>query len=460
MNVIAIMTDTFRYDHLGFVDTCPWWKVRTPSLDAFAEKCLVLDKAYQASFPTIPTRTDMFTGRLTFPFRGWTPLPPDEVVLAQHLTDAGYVSMLINDTPHLMRDGHQFDRGFLAWDWIRGQEGDRAITDDVPVPLQCEPQKVRGPERMQQHHYRWRAANWNGEEDTFVARTMQRACDWLDRNHTHEKFFLYVDTFDPHEPWDPPANYVDLYDPGYTGEVIDHPRYDYCDYLSPEELRHTQALYSGECTLVDGWIGKLLAKIESLGLMDTTAVTILSDHGHYIGDHGRVGKSGMGPDGPWTFYDVVSHLVWMWYVPGMKKPRRCDDVLAQPTDFFPTIMELAAVELPGRIDGVSLLPLLDGRKPHGRRKVAVTSDALPDSTDGNAATAIFDGRWTLHYRGANWPAELYDLSADPREEHNVYAEHYDQAVRLHAEHLKVLRKARTRKKKLDLRRELPARDTV
>jgi len=459
MNIITIMTDTFRYDHLGFTGRCPWWKAHTPNLDEFAKKCVVLDRAYQASFPTIPTRTDMFTGWLTFPFRGWTPLPPSKKVLAQYLTEAGYVTMLICDTPHLMRDGHQFDRGFLGWEWLRGQEGDRAITDDVPVPLQCAPEKVRGPERMQQHHYRWRAANWKGEEDTFVARTMRRACDWLERNHTHEKFFLYIDTFDPHEPWDPPQNYVDLYDPGYKGEIVDHPRYDYCDFLSPAELRHTQALYSGECTLVDAWIGKLLAKVDQLGLMESTAITIISDHGHYVGDHGRVGKSGSGPDGPWPFYEPVSHIVWMWYLPGAAGGRR-EGLLAQPTDFFPTIMALADLPVAERIDGVSLLPLLRGRQSAPGREVAVTSSQLPDSRRWGACSSITDGDWTLHYRGQNFPAELYHLTEDPAETQNVFAEHRDEAKRLHAAHLDVLRSAGTDKKKFALRRKLPRKGRV
>jgi arylsulfatase A-like enzyme len=454
LNIIAIMTDTFRYDHLGFTGKCPWWKVRTPNLDKFAKKCVVFDKAYQASFPTIPTRTDMFTGRLTFPFRGWTPLPPGEKVLAQYLTEAGYVTMLICDTPHLIRDGHQFDRGFLGWQWLRGQEGDRAITDDVPVPLQCAAEKVRGPERMRQHHYRWRAVHWKDESDTFVARTMQRACDWLERNRTHEKFFLYIDTFDPHEPWDPPQNYADLYNPGYEGEIIDHPRYDYCDFLSPEEIRHTQALYSGECTLVDKWIGHLLDKVEQLGLMENTAITIISDHGHYVGDHGRVGKIGKGPDGPWPFYEAVSHIVWLWYLPAVQGGRR-GNFLAQPVDFFPTTLDLAGLRRPDGLDGISLGPLLRGEQTDPKRKVAVTSSQLPNSKGQGVCSSITDGRWTLHYRGPNFPAELYHVLRDPTEQTNLFAEHRDQAKRLHAAYLEVLRSAGTDRKKLSLRSKLP-----
>jgi len=451
MNVIAIMSDTLRYDHLGCHGN-PW--IRTPNLDAFGKRCTVFDRAYQASFPTIPTRTDMMTGKLTFPFRGWTPLPDDETILSELMTDAGYVTMLLADTPHLMRDGHRFDRGFLGWEWIRGQEGDRAITDDVPVPLESAPEKIRGPERMQQHHYRWRAAHWQTERDTFVARTMQRASDWLEKNYTHKNFFLYVDTFDPHEPWDPPQHYVDMYDPGYTGEVIDHPRYDYCDYLSRAELKHTRAQYAGEVSLVDTWIGHLLHKVETLGLFENTAVILISDHGHYIGDHGRIGKSGQGPDGAWPFYEAVAHIVFMVYAPGSKGKR--SRFLAQPMDFMPTVLDLTGLKCPGGIDGVSLAPVLRGERAEARRRVAVTSAALPAREGRSVCSSITDGAWTLHYRGPDWPAELYNLKSDPAQTKNVYNKrNMTVARRLHKAHLQVLKNAGAPEEKLALRTELP-----
>lgn len=78
---------------------------------------------------------------------------------------------------------------------------------------------------MRTNHYRWRERHRRTERDSFAACTLQDAADWIELNHSHDKFFLWVDTFDPHEPWNPPLYYVDLYDPGYTGESIDHPPY-------------------------------------------------------------------------------------------------------------------------------------------------------------------------------------------------------------------------------------------
>jgi arylsulfatase A-like enzyme len=459
VNFVLIVSDTFRYDCVAFHGRHPTgWdlasKLHTPHIDQFAKQAVVFDKAYACSFPTIPMRTDMFTGKYTFPFRGWTPLPESETILAGELGKAGYVSMLICDSPHLIRDGHRFDRGFTAWHWNRGQEGDRAITDDVPVEHACDPAKQRLPERHLRCHARWRTVHWQSEKDTFVAKTMQDACRWLERNHTHENFFLYVDTFDPHEPWDPPQHYRELYDPGYTGEVVDHPLYDYCDYLRPEELRHCQALYAGEVTLVDTWLGRLFETMEHLGLYENTAVLFLSDHGHYIGDHGRVGKSGKGPDGPWPFYEEVSHIVLMGRVPAGVQGTRLG-FLAQPVDIMPTILDLAGLPIPDSVHGQSLRPLFFGESLR-QRPITVTSAALSDGALSPVCSSITDGAWTLHYRGPNYAAELYDLEKDEAQGCNLYSKRIEEADRLHGAYLELLKRVGTDDEKVSLRKELPA----
>ena len=99
MNFIVIVSDTFRYDYLG-ANGNAW--IKTPELDAFARIAVNFDRCTISSFPTIPTRTDWFTGRYGFPFHGWQPLGPKATVLAGVLREAGYVNQLIADNPHLM----------------------------------------------------------------------------------------------------------------------------------------------------------------------------------------------------------------------------------------------------------------------------------------------------------------------------------------------------------------------
>src|SRR5438045_3932063 len=99
MNFIVIVSDTFRYDHLG-VNGNAW--IKTPELDAFSRMAVNFDRCTIASFPTTPTRTDWFTGRYSFPFHGWQPPDPKSRVLAQVLREAGCVNQLITDNQHPM----------------------------------------------------------------------------------------------------------------------------------------------------------------------------------------------------------------------------------------------------------------------------------------------------------------------------------------------------------------------
>ncbi len=107
------------------------------------------------------------------------------------------------------------------------------MTDPIEVKLPCAPHKLRNPEAVKK--YLRIVSLRQSESDYFVAQTMSEAAKWLERNYRQEKFFLYVDTFDPHEPWDPPRWYVDRYDPEYRGEEIIYPVYGPANYPTKRE---------------------------------------------------------------------------------------------------------------------------------------------------------------------------------------------------------------------------------
>ncbi|MFW6303792.1 MAG: sulfatase-like hydrolase/transferase, partial [Candidatus Sumerlaeota bacterium] len=133
MNIILLICDTLRYDHIGANGNDA---IKTPNMDRLAAESLVFDNAYAASYPTIPHRYDVMTGRYGGPFHQWMPLPHDTLTLPQWLAqEAGYVTQLIHDTPHMVNGGHNFDWPFHAWTQIRGAEVDRAwLGDSVPLP--------------------------------------------------------------------------------------------------------------------------------------------------------------------------------------------------------------------------------------------------------------------------------------------------------------------------------------
>ncbi|HMF33210.1 MAG TPA: sulfatase [Candidatus Lokiarchaeia archaeon] len=345
MNFIVIISDTLRRDFLSCYGN-DW--VYTEHIQQFADRALVFDNAYSASFPTVPHRHDVFTGNYTATYMPWAPLPEIEAVVQTLLQPWGYTSMMVCDEPHILENGYHYDRGFDGFEWVRGQEGDRWKTTPKAPPYRCDPKKMRDPERLQRCHMRTRA-HWQGEEDTFPARTATTTCEWLEENYQDNPdapFYLYVDFFDPHEPWDAPQELVDLYDPGYSGDVVDYPQYAKVDsFLTPAELEHCRALYAAEVTLVDRWVGRIFEKVQNLGLFDNTLVIFTTDHGFLHGEHGFIGKSLIRSDlyrGTLNYlplFEEICHIPLIVAMPGGATGRT--PAMVQPPDFMPTILDLA-----------------------------------------------------------------------------------------------------------------------
>jgi len=425
MNVIVVVSDTLRRDRLGCYG-CSW--ISTPNIDALAGKSVIFDKYYIASFPTLPYRADVFTGKYTFAYYGWGPLPRSEKTLSEYLSETGYVTQLITDVPHMMNEGGYYDRGFSGWEWIRGQSLDRYSTvANHEIKLPYDERLYRKNGQLYRQHLR-NTLFRETEEDYFPARVFRTACRWLEQNYKAKKFFLWVDVFDPHEPWDPPQWYVDMYNPGYNGKVIAHPDYDNCDFLSREELNHCHALYCGEITLVDRWFGYFLRKVEDLGLMDTTCIIFTSDHGFYFGEHGKIGKHTLRED-PWALYEEIAHIPLIIYYPCTNRKRI--NLLIQPQDVMSTILDICGVEIPKTVQGMSFLPILKGGNKTFLRKVAISTGALcKDTQNIETRISVTDGRWSLIFGGKE-DKELYDIKADPKQGNNLYFKHEEAADRLY-----------------------------
>ena len=445
MNVVLIMNDTLRYDHVG-ANGNPW--ISTPNLDAFAAEATVFDHNHLCSFPTIPNRHEMIKGRHGNPFQAWRPLEWGPLTLPKVLRQAGYETMLIHDTPHMANFGFGFDRPFSGWDFIRGNEADRWRTDHFSE-LQIPGDRQYAMDPMLTHEYR-NYRHMHQEEDQCVARVMGAACEWLTHNAGHEKFFLWVDSFDPHEPWDPPQHYVDMYDPGYSGRKITWPAFgDIADQFSEDEQNNIKALYAGEVTMMDRWIGRVLEKIDDLGLRENTAVIIMSDHGFDFFEHGYIGKRALYPE--------VIRTVQMVRLPDGQGAGQRISQLTQHPDFAPSVLELTGVPAPAAMDiqGRSWAPLLRGEEYEGRA-VTVSGNgpyylaaanpfakALAGRFGGWQPLQVTDGRWWLCDNVNPDLRELYDTAADPLTQVNLYPSQSLQYDRLHGQLLNFLERSGT-----------------
>ncbi|MEM4461727.1 MAG: sulfatase [Candidatus Bathyarchaeia archaeon] len=467
-NIVLIVSDTFRYDliHRRF-QVKDGVVANLDRVERFSSDSIEFTRAYHASFPTVPNRADLLTGRYTFTYFDWAPLPRDWVTLPIILRKAGYTCMMIADTPHILKDGYNFDRGFDGWIWIRGQENDRYKTSPLDVKLPCSPWKLRSVETTIQHIRNNYGRRY--EEDWIPAKTALEAVRWLEENY-NRRFFLYVDFFDPHEPWDPPRWYVDMYDPGYEGEEVIYPAYGPCGYLTDKELTHIRAMYAGEATLVDRWVGFLLDKIEELGLLDDTTIIFTSDHGFYLGEHNLIGKSIImgGYHGLAPLYEEVAHIPLLIRFAdklGLDGGIKID-ALVQTPDITATILELAGIEGKSYMDiqGESLLPIVRGER-RVIRDIAVSTPSLIKGVRAGLRVTITTDRWSLILAPREGicveeaeitfivdgeprvlkpfgriDTELYDLRADPRQSVNVLSEEMDVAVDIHRRFIEFLSK--------------------
>ncbi len=454
MKVIVIMNDSLRRDHVNaYGIPAPWRRpghedepfIETPNLDRLAQESALFERCYIASYPTVPNRRDLFTGRWGFLETGWEPLRSDDVLLAEVLGEAGIVTQLFFDTLPMGSDGYGFRRGFDGWDWIRGQHGDQWITAPHPIELPCLPHQIRGDLPKMRRILR-NSFSRRYERDYMAPKTIHAAMDWLEDNHTHEDFFLWVDTWDPHEPFDPPPyDYARYANPTYDGQEIIYPQYGRTDYLTEEELNDIRARYAGEVSMVDRNVGYLVEKIHALGLDDEALIIHLSDHGYLMGEHDLLGKPG---DLLGNLYEPSCHVDMMIRHPqGLGAGERLS-ALVQPPDVMPTILDFFDVNVPDTVQGQSLLPLLQGEMDtvhqatisgrfiyepmEGVSDTSVEFDGMAGARSEVCARTVTTERWSYICAPYDMPSELYDLWEDPTQTENLIAERQDVAEKMHS----------------------------
>jgi len=449
MNVIWVISDTLRRDHVGAYGNK---EIITPAMDALAARSVRFDRHYIAGFPTMPTRADYLTGRWTMSYMQWEPLLKDELLLPELLASNGINTAAIVDTPFYVRTNMNYDQGFRTFHEIPGQlniqwhEGQKGEKGQVVHSI------YGGDIR----------SDWRYESDHFAPRTFTRAMEWLER-HYQENFLLYIDAWDPHEPWDAPQYYREMYWPGHDGDEAP-PIYGYWPKtpgLTEEKVKKAHASYCGEVTMVDTWFGYFMKKVENLGLLENTVIIFTSDHGYYFGEHGgmlgkmmfaRDEKGNIKGNGIWShspFYEEVTNTPLFIYLPG-NKPGSYKG-LTSAVDLMPTVLDIMGQKIPSRVQGKSLLPMIKDPGLPGRDYLVsahpfINAGDWMKSVDGvnrmtaeDSAATVTTPEWTLLYDTEPGLSELYNLKSDPRQLKNLINEKPDKARELHQLLVKYMR---------------------
>ena len=435
MNVVIVILDSLRRDHVGAYGN-DW--IKTPNLDALAGESLRFTRPYPESIPTICARRAIYTGKRSWPFRNWTAprnepfspagwqkIPEDEVSLTSILSAEGYETVLVTDTFHLFKPPYNFHQDFDVFEFIRGQAIDSyRLAPSVPESA-VDRRTLVGTTpgtRESVHQYLANVAGREGEEEYFAPRVFTRAMDYLQtagRNGT--PFFLVVDSFDPHEPWDPPEPYASMYgEPTGDREPI-MPELGTSDYLTEGELRRMRDLYAGEVTMVDRWLGRFVEKLGDLGLAEDTLLLVLSDHGVALGEHGYTGKV------PNALWPETTDIVFMIRHPDGGGTGVTSDFYASLHDVAPTVLAALGIDTPRQVTGQNLNLLLENGSPYHERPY-FTLGYHNYSWTRNEDYAMFclnDGT----------DAKLYDLRDDPKMTEDIASRNPDVVKRMYESYI-------------------------
>jgi len=421
MNTIVILCDTLRRDHCGAYNLNgrtlnelgsteqPNWFVDTLNMRRLAQRGTTFDNCWCGSTPCMPARRDIYTGRFEFLERGWGPLEEWDIDLPSQVSAVtgkhphvglhdiaqrgGRISQLITDHMCLWSKGSgNYHMGYTGFEFIRGHQWDNWITDPIDADTHglCPANLNKGwYDRHVINNAQIRDAK--GEDGYFAHQVFDAACDWLKRNREHKDFYLHLDCFDPHEPWDPPRELVEQFmsDAYEVPDIMCHA--PYADWreagLTEQQLRSYQARYAAMCVMVDRALGKLMQCMDELDLWKDTLVIFTTDHGTWNGERGRIGKLGVHQhDGGAHIPFVICHPD-----PGTHGQRR--EQLVQLVDIYPTTLAAVNRPMPEQNDnrpihGVDLLPaVLDNSAP--------TRDYAVTGMFGHSVT-ITDSQWILH----------------------------------------------------------------
>ena len=373
-NAIVIMFDSLQFNYLGCYGNT--W-IKTPNMDRLAREGVLFENCYVEGLPTVPCRRSMHTGRFTLVEGGWRGLRTDDTTIADLCWGRPIDTALIFDCPMYRLPKFDYPRGFDKVWFTHGHEADDYFYENDPL-LHYDPLDYVDDDVLEAYKNRvgeapvkgclGEVANYlkqrqygNKKEDRYVAKTIRNAIMYLKMVDRNKQFFLWIDSFDPHEPWDPPSVYSDepcMYDPDYKGRDMFLPFGEAVEGLYTEaQLHHVRMLYAELVTLCDEYLGVLMDTVRELGFEENTLFWMVSDHGEPMGN-GEHGHGIMRKCRPWP-YEELAHAPMILRVPGVKPGQRIK-AFVQSCDVAPTVCDWLGIGVHPNMQGKSLLPLIRG----------------------------------------------------------------------------------------------------
>jgi uncharacterized sulfatase len=419
-NVLFITADDLRPE-LGCYGSR---HVKSPNLDGLAARGVRFDRAY-CQYPVCnPSRTSFLTGlrpdttRVLDNNTQFRKNVPDVVTLPQHFRQSGYVAVGM---------GKIFHRGLTMED-LR-PEMDDPPSWDLTRYFQATPLGLRGEGRNltggRVEWCRWLAAEGT-DDDQPDGQIAADAIRWLeawkaDRDST--PFFLALGFHKPHDPFNAPKKYFDLYPlESLAPPPVDDPKdlplaigggawkKEFDRFTDRECREYLRAYYAG-VSFTDAQVGRVLDAVDRLGLTRNTVIVFLGDHGFHLGERGWWNKN--------TIFERCARVPLIVAGPGAKGGGRTAGGIVELLDLYPTLVDLCGLEKPRRaLEGRSFRALLDDPAQPG--KPAAFTQVRRGAVDGRS---VRTDRWRYtEWDGGRQGAELYDHGSDRDERHNRAAD--------------------------------------
>jgi arylsulfatase A-like enzyme len=328
--------------------------IQAPNFSRLAERTTTFDNCYVGSMPCMPARRELHTGRYNFLHRSWGPLEPFDESMPEILSKNGVYTHLVSDHGHYWEDGGAtYHTRYNSWEIIRGQEGDpwKGQVADPEIPQS--PRKTRNKLWRQD----WVNRGYLQEEEEMpMALTFERGLEFIDTNFQEDKWFLQLETFDPHEPFYSLEEYKNLYPHDYNG-----PHFDWPDYgpvsEEKETVEHLRKEYAALLSMCDRYLGKVLDKMDELNLWQNTMLIVGTDHGYSLGEHNYWAKNVQ----PW--YNELSHTPLFIWDPRSQHPGERRASLVQWIDLPPTLLDFFGVSIPDSMQGNPLRETVESDTP-------------------------------------------------------------------------------------------------
>jgi len=393
--------------------------VKTPNIDALAARGVRFENAH-CQYPLCgPSRASFMTGmypdqtlvrRNAIYLREHT---PDVLTLPQVFRSAGYFATRIGKLYHYNVPKHIGTAGHddpYSWNYTINPRG--RDKDDEDLIFSLTPGSFGGT-------MSWLAAEGTDDEQTDAIAAAEAARQLQKYADSTTPFFLAVGLYRPHTPYVAPTKYFEMYP---TNEIRVPTIPDgYLDTLpkpAAQSLRRKreqvnlnlvtakQAIqaYYASITFADAQIGRIVNALDRFGLTDNTIIVFTSDHGYHMGEHGYYQKT--------TLFENATRVPLIIAGPGVSATGETTGTMAEMVDIYRTVTDLAGLQAPESVSGVSLVPALNDAA------ATVRESAFTQFGRGYSIRTP-EYRYTEWGRNGDLGRELYDRRADPDELHNL-----------------------------------------